>query len=226
MLDELLLGDGWARCCDGRHRLLCLQVSQDSPQYWGSIILKITRIEFSFASFLYGNIHAGLWALGSGILAAIVLHLHLLFLNHRCVHCTLYRCVHLQLHPLHCTSYFHQFPPLFRLPTWHTVHSLAANRNLGLLTLAFRFILLTLYPNQHNKLLFWSSSIGATVYYIYTAISEHQQVYPIEDRWVAPLHNHIKWRLIILTSYAQLYDCWGLVLYGSQVVSWPGDIWP
>ena len=34
-------------------------------------------------SFLYGNLHAGLWALGSGILSAIVLHLHLLFLNHR-----------------------------------------------------------------------------------------------------------------------------------------------
>ena len=98
---------------------------------------------------------------------------------------------------MYILSYFHQFPPLFRLPTWHTVHSLAANRNLGLLTLAFRFILLTLYPNQHYQLLFWSSSIGATVYYIYTAISEHQPVYPIEDRWVAPLHNHIKWCLII-----------------------------
>ena len=27
-------------------------------------------------------------------------------------------------------------------------------------------------------------------------------------------------------SYAQRYDCRGLVFHGSQVVSWPGDIWP
>ena len=26
--------------------------------------------------------------------------------------------------------------------------------------------------------------------------------------------------------YAQWYDCRGLVFHGSQVVSWPGDIWP
>ena len=34
---------------------------------------------------------------------------------------------------------------LDRLPTWHTVHSLAANRNLGILTLAFRFSHLSVY---------------------------------------------------------------------------------
>ena len=34
---------------------------------------------------------------------------------------------------------------LDRLPTWHTVHSLAANRNLGILTLAFRFSHFSLY---------------------------------------------------------------------------------
>lgn len=117
------------------------------------VVMGIT-VFFVF-SFLYGNIHAGLWALGSGILAAIVLHLHLLFLNHR-------------------------------LPTWHTVHSLAANRNLGLLTLAF--------------------SIGATVYYIYTAISEHQPVYPIEDSYmIAGVWSFMtaKWSL-------------GLVIYGHR----------
>merc|ERR1719509_623463 len=59
-------------------------------------------------------------------MAAIVLHLHLLYRNHR-------------------------------LADWHTLHSLAANRNLGLLTLAL--------------------SLASTVYYFYTAISEHQPVY-------------------------------------------------
>ena len=34
---------------------------------------------------------------------------------------------------------------LDRLPTWHTVHSLAANRNLGILTLAFRFSHFSVY---------------------------------------------------------------------------------
>jgi len=88
---------------------------------------------FFIFCFLYGNIPAGLWALGSGILAAIVLHLHLLFKNHR-------------------------------LHSWHTVHSLAANRNLGLLTLVL--------------------SVGATVYYVYMAIGEHQSVYPIKDSYM------------------------------------------
>ena len=42
-------------------------------------------------------------------------------------------------------------------------------------------------PKVHD-VIFWPSSIGATVYYIYTAISEHQPVYPIEDRWAIALN--------------------------------------
>jgi len=49
----------------------------------------------------------------------------------------------------------------FRLEDWHTVHSLTALRNLGILTIF--------------------SSLGATVYYVYTAVSEGQEVYPISD---------------------------------------------
>jgi len=101
---------------------------------------------FFVFSFLYGNLHAGLWALGSGIMAAIVLHLHLLYRNHRSLPSLHLPC----MHP--------------RLADWHTLHSLAANRNLGLLTLAL--------------------SLASTVYYFYTAISEHQPVYPIKDRSV------------------------------------------
>lgn len=88
---------------------------------------------FFLFCFLYGNISASLWALASGVLAAIVLHLRLLYTNHR-------------------------------LHSWHTVHSLAANRNLGILTGVL--------------------SVGATVYYIYMAVSEGQQVFPIKDSWM------------------------------------------
>ena len=86
-----------------------------------------------------------------------------------------------------------------RRPTWHTVHSLAANRNLGILTLAFRFSDLSFEKSfQPTTFLSFcaisvhrtpficfnlkSCSIGATVYYVYTALSEHQPVYPIENR--------------------------------------------
>lgn len=94
---------------------------------------------------------------------------------------------------------------LDRLPTWHTVHSLAANRNLGILTLAFRFSHFSVYcldkTSQPTTFLHRSApssyfdtilvittfnkkccSIGATVYYVYTALSEHQPVYPIANR--------------------------------------------
>ena len=97
---------------------------------------------------------------------------------------------------------------LDRLPTWHTVHSLAANRNLGILTLAFRFSHFSVYcldksfqpttflhhsaPSSYFDMILVitpficfnleSCSIGATVYYVYTALSEHQPVYPIENR--------------------------------------------
>ena len=81
------LGGAWR--CHGHHRLLCLQVRQDlwkdKPITKGFIMLDSACffLIWLMVSFLYGNIHAGLWALGSGILSAIVLHLHLLFLNHR-----------------------------------------------------------------------------------------------------------------------------------------------
>jgi len=89
-----------------------------------------TFLVFSFA---FGNIHAGFWALLSGILATFVFHLHLLYKNHR-------------------------------LSSWHTVTSLTANRNLGILALL--------------------ASLTATTYYWYSAISEHQPMYPISESFM------------------------------------------
>lgn len=109
-----------------------------------------------FFLFLIGNIHAGLWALASSILASIVLHLHLLYKNQR-------------------------------LNSWHTLHSLAANRNLGVLTLM--------------------GSLGAMIYYFYSAFSEHQEVYPIKDSWLIAgvwAFMTVKWSLT-LTLYGHKY---------------------
>jgi len=85
---------------------------------------------FFVFTFVYGNVDAGIWALLSSVFSACVLHLHLLYKNHR-------------------------------LSAWHTVTSLTANRNLGILALL--------------------GSLAATVYYWYMAISEHQEIYPIGD---------------------------------------------
>jgi cation transport ATPase len=118
------------------------------------VILGITT--FFIFTFLYGNIHAGLWALASSILSSIVLHLHLLYRNQR-------------------------------LNSWHTLHSLAANRNLGVLALL--------------------GSLGAMVYYFYTAVSEHQEVYPIKDSWLIAgvwAFMSVKWSLG-LTFYGHKY---------------------
>ena len=38
---------------------------------------------FCVFTFVYGNIHAGSWALLSGVFATFVFHLHLLYRNHR-----------------------------------------------------------------------------------------------------------------------------------------------
>lgn len=85
---------------------------------------------FCVFTFVYGNVHAGIWALLSGIFATFVFHLHLLYKNHR-------------------------------LAAWHTLTSLTANRNLGILA--------------------FLGSFAATCYYWYTAFSEHQPMYPIKD---------------------------------------------
>jgi hypothetical protein len=88
---------------------------------------------FCVFTFVYGNVHAGSWALLSGIFATFVFHLHLLYKNHR-------------------------------LAEWHTVTSLTANRNLGILALL--------------------GSLAATSYYWYTAFSQHQPLYPIGDSYM------------------------------------------
>jgi len=49
----------------------------------------------------------------------------------------------------------------FRLESWHTPHSLAALRNLGILAIL--------------------ASTSATIYYWYTAISQHEPIQPIAD---------------------------------------------
>jgi len=113
---------------------------------------------FFIFCFLYGNISAGLWGLGSGILAAIVLHLRLLYKNHR-------------------------------LHSWHTVHSLAANRNLGILTGVL--------------------STGALVYYLYMKFSESQDVFPIKDSWMIAAvwaFMTVKWSLA-LVYLGHKYKC-------------------
>eukprot|EP00088_Acartia_fossae_P016373 TRINITY_DN19156_c0_g1_i1.p1 TRINITY_DN19156_c0_g1~~TRINITY_DN19156_c0_g1_i1.p1 ORF type:complete len:152 (+),score=10.94 TRINITY_DN19156_c0_g1_i1:50-505(+) len=51
-----------------------------------------------------------------------------------------------------------------QLQEWHTEHSLAALRNLGILT--------------------GLASSVASIYYVYTAVSEHQPTYPIRDSYL------------------------------------------
>lgn len=52
----------------------------------------------------------------------------------------------------------------YRLEQWHTVHSITALRNLGLLT--------------------FLGGLGACIYYFYTVASEHQPLYPLSDSWL------------------------------------------
>jgi len=52
----------------------------------------------------------------------------------------------------------------YRLEQWHTIHSLTALRNLGILT--------------------FLASAGATIYYFYDVIEEHQDLYPLSDSWM------------------------------------------
>lgn len=111
---------------------------------------------FLLFTFLYGNLHAGLWALASCILAAMVLHLHLLYKN-------------------------------YRLNSWHTLHSLSANRNLGVLALM--------------------GSFGAMIYYFYTKYSEDQPTYPIKESYMIAgvwAFMTVKWSLG-LSYYGQKY---------------------
>ena len=82
-------------------------------------------LAFPVFTFVFFNLHAGLWALLSIIQASMVLHLHLLYRSHR-------------------------------LETWHTPHSLAACRDLGLLTMV--------------------GGLAATVYYIYTKVVDQVRV--------------------------------------------------
>ena len=77
-------------------------------------------LTFPVFSFLYFNLHAGLWSFLSIIQSSMVLHLHLLYKS-------------------------------YRLETWHTPHSLAATRDLGILTIL--------------------GGVGGTTYYIYTAVT-------------------------------------------------------
>jgi len=108
----------------------CLMIFKLMTAGLGIVVGLSTSCVFTF---VYGNIHAGSWALLSGVFATFVFHLHLLYKNHR-------------------------------LAEWHTVTSLTANRNLGILTLM--------------------GSLAATCYYWYTAVSQHQPMYPISESYM------------------------------------------
>jgi hypothetical protein len=75
----------------------------------------------------------------------------------------------------------------FRLETWHTPHSLLSLRNLAILG--------------------FLASISATVYYFYTAASQHEPVYPISDSHLIRgvwAFMTLKWS-VALAYYAQKY---------------------
>ena len=132
MLDDLLPGNGWPGRRHGHHCLLCLQVSRDSPQWKRFIYTEDDEHRF-FIRFLiqlsvrqHPRWSVGAWEWDS------------------CCHRSPLAPPLPEPQVVWCSfssQAFYWVPPLFRLPTWHTVHSLAANRNLGLLTLAFRFSL-------------------------------------------------------------------------------------
>ena len=70
----------------------------------------------------------------------------------------------------------------YRLETWHTQHSLAANRNLGLLTTC--------------------AGTAATIYYFYTHFSSGEPIYPmVAGVWAGMC---IKWG-VALSWYGHKY---------------------
>ena len=65
---------------DTESRSGCLMLFKLATAGMGIVFGLTTFLVFTF---VYGNIHAGSWALLSGVFATFVFHLHLLYKNHR-----------------------------------------------------------------------------------------------------------------------------------------------